>query len=103
MPPPSEVQVICQWNKYDISKASARIDTKNGTQKMMEMKPFILSLFYAVLYVRSRFWFRHAMLWVGEHSVIYLTWFFFSSVICAEIHNFRFWFASFGINFHVIL
>ena len=77
MPPPSEVQVICQWNKYDISKASARIDTKNGTQKMMEMKPFILSLFYAVLYVRSRFWFRHAMLWVGEHSVIYLTWFFF--------------------------
>ena len=44
---------------------------------MMEMKPFILSLFYAVLYVRSRFWFRHAMLWVGEHSVIYLTWFFF--------------------------
>ena len=29
MPPPSEVQVNCQWNKYDISKASATIDTKN--------------------------------------------------------------------------
>ena len=26
-----------------------------------------------------------------------------SSVICAEIHNFRFQFVSFGINFHVIL